>query len=178
MLRRRGFSVAAMVASRSPRTAGLLDGELLHAPVTFDPFTSARRLQLGCCEHGPRLVAWLPMTPGCIELNLAPLRHFRLAEQSPPRTRLARRTSSALESVMSCTPSASSVRTPVCLGGCDDEHPQAQRRVGVRLFDSASRGVGCHRERVMSGWPPTTPNGERLRGVDRIWPGWPRRPRR
>ena len=43
------------------RDVVVLDGELLHAPVTFDPFTSAPRLQLGCCEHGPCLVA----LPGC-----------------------------------------------------------------------------------------------------------------
>jgi hypothetical protein len=69
---------------------------------------------------------------------------------------------------MSDTPSASSVRSPTWLtarltrfafSGCDDEHSQAQRRVGVRLPDSAGGGVGCHRE-GSPGWPPPTPNGE------------------
>ena len=31
-------------------------------------------------------------------------------------------------------------------GWRDDEHPQADRRVGVRLSDPAGRGVGCDRE--------------------------------
>jgi hypothetical protein len=37
--------------------------------------------------------------------------------------------------------------TRFALSRCDDEHPQAQRRVGVRLSDSAGRGVRRHRER-------------------------------
>jgi hypothetical protein len=34
----------------------------------------------------------------------------------------------------------------LAFSGCDDEHSQAQRRVGVRLFETAGRGVGRHRE--------------------------------
>jgi hypothetical protein len=39
-----------------------LDGELLHAPVTFGPFTSAARLQLDAASLAACLPVWLPMT--------------------------------------------------------------------------------------------------------------------
>jgi hypothetical protein len=51
-----------MVASHSPSTGEHLDGELLHAPVTFGPFTSAARLQLDAASLAACLPVWLPMT--------------------------------------------------------------------------------------------------------------------
>jgi hypothetical protein len=64
------------------------------------------------------------------------------------------------------------------LGGCDDEHSQAERRVGVRLLDPAGRGVGCHCEGPC--WARVLLHRTRrnTRRVDRLRPRGHRRPER
>ena len=67
------------------------------------------------------LTVWLPMTPGFIELNLAPLTTFptgrAVTASNPPRETYL----SALENVMSCTPNAPKGSRPGRadrVGGC------------------------------------------------------------
>src|SRR5215217_8053732 len=65
---------------------------------------------------------------------------------TPPRTSKLRVEHTSLH--RRCVPPTwlTAKLTWFAFSGCDDEHSQAQRRVGVRLSDPAGRGVGCHRE--------------------------------
>jgi hypothetical protein len=62
--------------------------------------------------------------------------------------------------------------------GCDDEHPQAHRRIGVRLPDPAGRGVGRHREGPSRAGLLLHRTGRNSGSLDRRWPGRHRRAER
>lgn len=66
-----------------------LDGQLLQAPVTLDPFMTTLPLHLGCGQPG-RLPHRLLAHNRCPhrQKTRTPLRHFRLAERSIRRRRL------------------------------------------------------------------------------------------
>jgi hypothetical protein len=141
--------------------------------------------RLGMYRSAPRRLLIHHYFP--IDTGLSSSQAVPRPERSQPAPQTCFAYPHSIPNLMCHTPSASSVRTPACLtagltrfafSGCDDEHPQAQRRVGVRLFDSASCRVGCHRKGSSRAGLLLHRTGRDSGDVDRIWPGRPRRPRR
>jgi hypothetical protein len=120
-------------------------------PLTTTPRLYLRCRQSGCLSHRPlahnhHLLNRQTRTPLPVPLTLSGHKPQSVPQGVPP---------SAIRNAMAHTPSAFWDRTPRWLtarltrfafSGCDDEHPQAERRVGVRLFDPAGRSIGRYRE--------------------------------